>query len=171
MARRTTPSFSSLYPASERSSKAARGASRKEGTKCELRLRRALWAMGYRYFLKIGRGLPGRPDIVFRGPRVVVFCDGDFWHGRDWPTRRRKLNAGHNPQYWVQKIERNIERDQRQTKALEDEGWVVLRYWEGDIHADVGAIARRIADVVDARRSCRRSATATTYLGEDDSHG
>jgi len=87
------PSFRGLRSASKTASAAARGASRKTDTRCELVLRRELWRMGLRYRLHVP-GLPGRPDIVFLRDRVVVFCDGDFWHGRDLERRIAKLRRG-----------------------------------------------------------------------------
>src|SRR5215469_10089649 len=128
---RVTPSFQGLQSASAFASAAARGASRKVNTRCELLLRRALWQRGLRYRLH-HPGLPGRPDIVFRKHGLVVFCDGDFWHGRDLETRLTKLTRGHNAAYWVAKVKANVERDLRHTRTLKDLGWVVLRVWETD---------------------------------------
>src|SRR6478672_1465494 len=87
------PSYKGLRPASPRASAAARGSSKKADTRCELMLRRSLWVAGCRYRKNVPE-LPGRPDIVFPGAKVAVFCDGDFWHGRDWETRRQKLSRG-----------------------------------------------------------------------------
>src|SRR5438105_3225796 len=85
----TAPSFVGLRPSSERASRNAR-AIKKRDTEAEVALRRALWAVGLRYRKDVGR-LPGRPDLVFARWRLAVFVDGDFWHGRDWDLRRRKL--------------------------------------------------------------------------------
>jgi DNA mismatch endonuclease (patch repair protein) len=74
----------------------------------------------------------------------VVFCDGDFWHGRDWEERREKLKAGANAEYWVAKIGRNIERDRKQEALLRESGWVVLRFWESEILADTEGVAGRV---------------------------
>ncbi len=137
------PSFKGRRAASEKASAAARGSSKKRDTRCEMLLRRALWAAGLRYRKDVA-SLPGRPDIVFRHARVVVFCDGDFWHGRDWHARKRKLADGHNAPYWVGKIERNMQRDRERTDALELDGWRVLRFWETDIARDVASIVERI---------------------------
>lgn len=111
---------------------AARGASVKTNTRCELALRRELWRRGHRYRLHVP-GLPGRPDIVFPRHRLVVFCDGDFWHGRDLEHRLAKLGRGHNSTYWVAKVRRNVERDRQQTRMLREAGWTVLRIWETDV--------------------------------------
>ena len=137
------PSYQGLKPASRKATLAARGSSRKTGTRCERLLRSALWRAGCRYRKNVA-GLPGKPDLVFPKARVVVFCDGDFWHGRSWPSRKAKLSEGNNPKYWIQKIERNLKRDQGNTAALEREGWTVLRFWETDILANPSAAADRV---------------------------
>jgi len=74
----------------------------------------------------------------------VVFCDGDFWHGRNWETRKKRLEAGSNPRYWVKKIERNMERDQENTWRLVRDGWSVIRLWESDILSDTKAAAELV---------------------------
>jgi DNA mismatch endonuclease (patch repair protein) len=147
MHERTTPSFDGFHPASERASAAARGASTKTNTRCEQALRRELWRRGLRYRLH-HPGLPGRPDIVFARQRVVVFCDGDFWHGRDLTRRLAALAAGHNATYWLAKVQGNVERDRRQTGALEASGWTVLRFWETDILCRTGYVADQIIAAV-----------------------
>src|SRR5262245_27046521 len=105
-------SYRGLRPASSLTSAVASAASRKRDTKVELLLRRALWRRGLRYRVDVAT-LPGRPDIVFVGRRLVVFCDGDFWHGRDLRRRLRRLASGHNPRYWVEKIRGNVRRDRK----------------------------------------------------------
>lgn len=147
---RSSPSYVGLRPSSERASKAARGASKKADTVCEVMLRSELFRRGLR-FRKNVRGLPGVPDIVFVRQRVAVFCDGDFWHGRDWNARRAKLATGANSAYWHAKIERNMARDAEQTAGLTALGWTVVRVWETDVRKDVAAAATRIQMVVDAR--------------------
>ena len=86
---RTVPSFIGCEPASRESSN-AKSKNRRIDTHHELTLRRELWRMGLRY-RKHATTLPGKPDIVFVRARVVVFCDGDFWHGRNWESCKEKL--------------------------------------------------------------------------------
>lgn len=117
-------------------------------------LRKALWAAGLRYRKDFG-ALPGRPDIVFGSARVVVFCDGDFWHGRHWVERKRKLTGGANADYWVTKIERNMARDRERTDALERDGWMVFRLWETDILRDPAGVAGVVHEAV-RERTLRR---------------
>jgi DNA mismatch endonuclease, patch repair protein len=142
-------SYVGLLPASSSASAAGRGASRKTGTSIELLLRRALSALGLRY--RISNKLLGRPDLVFAGAKVLVFCDGDFWHGRDLKARLSKLKTGHNAPYWVAKIRGNVDRDLRTTAQLTAEGWKVLRYWESEIRSDVNRVAAHIQREVAGR--------------------
>ncbi len=135
--------YKGRHPASPRASAAARGSSKKKNTACELALRKALWASGFRYRKNVAE-MPGHPDILFPRARVAIFCDGDFWHGNHWETRRRKLKAGTNPDYWLAKIQRNMERDRETTLRLEGLGWVVLRFWESEIRADTRKIVEKI---------------------------
>lgn len=148
---RRAPSYTGLTPASARASDAARGASRKRDTRAELQLRRALWKLGLRYRVDV-RALPGRPDVVFVRERVAIFCDGDFWHGRNLDARLRRLSRGHNAPYWVAKIEANVARDERNNAILAADGWEVVRVWESDVLRDPVAIAREVAARVLARR-------------------
>lgn len=141
------PSYKGLQPASLRASMAARGSSKKTDTRCEVMLRRVLWAAGCRY-RKNAKELPGRPDVVFPRARIAVFCDGDFWHGQDWESRRQKLSRGTNSEYWLAKIQRNMERDRQNDRRLQEMGWTVLRFWESQIRTDVGAIARIVLSLL-----------------------
>lgn len=143
---RTSPSYQGLKPASERASTTAR-AIRGRDTKPEMLLRKALWRMGLRYRVAC-RELPGAPDVVFPCHRLAVFCDGDFWHGRDWETRRGRLAAGSNPDYWVAKISRNMERDRENTLRLEAAGWAVIRLWESDIVKNPQAAAAIVCGTI-----------------------
>ena len=123
-------------------------------------MRRALWRAGCRFRLHVP-GLPGRPDIVFPKARVVIFCDGDFWHGKDWEARRAKLAAGHNADYWIAKIDSNRQRDYKQTRALVDQGWTVLRIWESTIRKDLDSAVGEVLDVLDERGHRRRGLDPT----------
>ena len=132
----------------------ASASSRKSDTSCERLLRCALWRCGLR-FRKNVSSLIGKPDVVFPGARVVVFCDGDFWHGRDWDKRVAKLAQGTNADYWTAKIARNIERDRIYTQQLTEEGWKVLRFWEQDILRDPDGVAAQIACEIHRRLASR----------------
>src|ERR1041385_80959 len=139
---RRVPRFDGRIPNSRASSYAKQRTPRHD-TAPERMLRCVLWWRGSRYRLH-RRDLPGKPDIIFARSRVVVFCDGDFWHGKDWPQRRRKLARGANSDYWIAKISGNMKRDKATTRRLTQNGWLVLRFWESDISGDV----ERVADVI-----------------------
>ena len=101
-------------------------------TSIELALRKALWAKGYR-FRKNYKKLPGRPDIVLVKYKIAIFCDGEFFHGKDWEVLKPKLANGKNPDYWVNKIQRNIDRDIEKDQELLFCGWTVIHFWGNDI--------------------------------------
>lgn len=100
-------------------------------TKPELVVRRWLWHQGFRYRLYV-KSLPGRPDIVMRKWRTVIFVNGCFWHGHDCQSDRRPST---NARFWQEKIERNRERDARNVAALQAAGWHVLVVWECQLSA------------------------------------
>lgn len=154
---RKAPSFKGLKPASAASSYAKRKNKRRD-TKHEMLLRRELWKMGLR-FRKNVETLPGKPDIVFPREKLVVFCDGDFWHGRYWSALRKKLRKGANASYWLAKIATNIKRDKRNTLLLRKAEWQVIRAWESDIHKTPLAIARLIRKslIVRHRKGVKRT--------------
>lgn len=103
---------------------------RSKDSNIELRLRKELWKRGYRY-RKNYKKLVGKPDIVFIGKKVVVFCDSEFWHGKDYHASVDRIKT--NEDYWEKKIKRNIERDKEVSNALQSQGWIVLRFWESEI--------------------------------------
>lgn len=105
---------------------------RSSDTSIELRLRRELWARGFRY-RKNYDALPGKPDIVLTKYKIAIFCDSEFFHGKDWEVLKPRLEAGNNSEYWKKKILRNMERDDEVNKALMFMGWTVIRFWGKDI--------------------------------------
>lgn len=105
---------------------------RSKDTKIEVRLRKALWQKGYRY-RKNYKELPGTPDIVLTKYRIAIFCDSEFWHGRDWDVLKPRLLKGKNPDYWIKKIGRNRERDVETDKKLLFMDWTVIRFWGEEI--------------------------------------
>lgn len=111
---------------------------RRRDTAPEMRVRRLLHRLGYRYRLQAG-DLPGKPDIVFRGRRVAVFVHGCFWHGHE--CRRGRLPAS-RVDYWRSRIERNRNRDERALRALQALGWRSLVIWECEIRDLVALEAR-----------------------------
>lgn len=106
-------------------------------TKIEIILRKALWKKGYRYRKNYNK-LLGKPDIALPKYNIVIFCDGEFFHGKDWELLKNKLKKSNNGEFWIKKISRNRERDDEINKRLSFEGWTVLRFWGEDIkkHTD-----------------------------------
>lgn len=143
------PRFNSYRAASEASSR-AKSRTKSENTSPEMKLRRALWAHGFRYRVNV-QNLMGRPDIVFSRQKVVVFCDGDFFHGKDWDELRLKLSQRANPSYWIKKIEYNRNRDRMVTRGLERDGWNVLRFWESEIRSDLDGVVAKVAGALSGR--------------------
>ena len=144
------PSFAGLVPASPAASLAKR-MNRSADTKHEVLLRSSLWRRGLR-FRKNSADLPGKPDIVFVSARVVVFCDGDFWHARNWRRLSLQLRKRANPDYWREKIRTNRIRDRRTAALLTRLGWRVIRLWESDIHANPKNAAVVVERAVAGRR-------------------
>lgn len=119
-------------------------------SKIELLLRKELWSRGLRYRKNVN-SVYGHPDIAFKGIKVAVFCDSEFWHGYDWDNRKKDIKT--NREFWIPKIERNIERDIEVTGTLEKSGWTVLRFWGKEIIKNTSTVADEIEKVVKERKS------------------
>lgn len=117
---------------------------RSKNTKVEMLLRKALWNAGHRY--RLYAKLPGRPDIIFNSRKVVIFVDGDFWHGHKFKKLLPKLKN----KFWVDKIKRNMERDKEVKRQLKRQGWDVIRIWEHQIRQNpqscINLIQSRISE-------------------------
>ncbi len=120
---------------------------RGKDTKIEVILRKALWEKGYRY-QKNYRKLPGSPDIVLTKYKLVVFCDGEFFHGKDWEVLKPKLERSNNSEFWISKISRNRERDDEINKRLLFEGWTVIRFWGDDIIKNVDECVKVVEEAI-----------------------
>lgn len=116
-------------------------------TSIELALRKELWSAGYRY-RKNYKALPGTPDIVLTKYKIAIFCDGELFHGNNWEILRPKLLKGNNPEFWVKKIERNMERDRENDKKLLFMGWTVIRFWGNDILKNPQQCVKVIEEVI-----------------------
>lgn len=136
-------------------------------TRPELALRRALHALGCRYRVH-PRDVVGRPDLVNRSRRVAVFVDGDFWHGNpaEWQRRGFESMEAQFPEakrdHWTAKLRRNVERDREVTRALESDGWTVIRVWESEVRANPLAVAERVAAAWSVTRRTRARSPATS---------
>ncbi len=120
----------------------------KRDTSIELILRRALYKRGVHYRKNV-KTILGTPDIAIKKYRLVVFCDGDFWHGNGYHSVKS------HKRFWDEKIRRNRERDLEYTIRLRDEGWTVLRFWESDIRNDLDGCVKQIIDVINTRKKIK----------------
>ena len=120
---------------------------RSKDTKIELILRKALWEKGYRYRKNYTK-LPGKPDIVLTKYKLVIFCDGEFFHGKDWKNLKTKLINSNNGEFWIKKIARNIERDAEIDKQLFFWGWTVIHFWGDEIKKDVDMCVKVIEETI-----------------------
>lgn len=120
---------------------------RAKDTSIEVLLRHALWARGIRY-RKNKKDLPGKPDITLTKYRIAVFCDGEFFHGKDWDILKETLAKGNNPDFWIAKIARNMERDRKNDTDLAALGWTVIRFWGKSIKKDTEECIARIEEEI-----------------------
>ena len=116
-------------------------------TKIEVLLRKALWNKGYRYRKNLMQ-LPGKPDIVLTKYRIAIFCDGEFFHGKDWEVLRPRLEKSNNSEFWISKISRNRERDDEVNKQLLFQGWTVIRFWGDDIKKNINECINVVEETI-----------------------
>ena len=116
-----------------------------KNTKPEETVRKYLFNQGFRYRKNVSN-LPGKPDIVFKGKKIAVFCDSEFWHGYNWEERKKDFKS--HQEFWIPKIERNMQRDVEVTQKLESEGWTVFRFWGNEIKKETEKCALIIEKAV-----------------------
>ena len=116
-------------------------------TKIEILLRKALWNKGYRY-RKNYKQLVGKPDIVLTKYKIAIFCDSEFFHGKDWEKLRKRLEKSNNSEFWINKITHNMERDNEVNKKLEFEGWTVLRFWGDDFKRNMEDCIKTVEETI-----------------------
>ena len=114
---------------------------RGKNTKPELAFRKALYAAGYRYRIDYKK-LIGKPDIALKKYKTVIFIDGEYWHGKNWEERKPKVRT--NREFWIAKIERNMQRDQEVNRELERLGYKVFRFWESDIKKELDNCLQKV---------------------------
>ncbi len=120
---------------------------RSNDTSIEVKLRKALWHKGYRYRNNDSR-LPGKPDIVLTKYKIAIFCDGEFFHGKDWEILKPRLEKSDNSQYWISKISRNRERDEDVNKQLLFQGWTVIRFWGKEIQNNTDQCVKVVEEAI-----------------------
>jgi DNA mismatch endonuclease (patch repair protein) len=116
-----------------------------QDTSIEIMLRKALWHKGIRY-RKNFKILPGKPDIVIPKYKIVIFCDGELWHGKDWNIKKRSFKT--NSDFWISKIEKNIERDYEIDSKLFKQGWIVFHFWGKEIKKSLSACVWEIMETI-----------------------
>lgn len=120
---------------------------RGKDTSIEVALRKELWKRGYRYRKNYKR-VPGSPDIAIVKYKIAIFCDSEFFHGKDWDKLKQKLEKGTNSNYWVKKISDNIERDVKIDIELMHLGWTVLHFWGNEIKKNPDACINEIENAI-----------------------
>lgn len=120
---------------------------RSKDTKIEIIFRKALWNKGIRYRKNYNK-LPGKPDIVITKSKIAIFCDSEFFHGKDWEMLKPRLAKGNNGEFWIKKIANNIERDERINKELVFMGWTVIRFWGKDIIERMDECLKVVEEVI-----------------------
>lgn len=113
---------------------------RSKDTKPEMRVRRLLHGLGYRYRLHV-KNLPGSPDLVFRSRRKAIFVHGCFWHRHEGCSKNRMPKSPERRDFWERKLNRNVHRDELNEEALRQMGWQAL--WECET-GDPDAVAERV---------------------------
>ena len=111
-------------------------------SKIEIMLRTELWHRGLRYRKNV-KGIYGHPDIVFIRKKIAVFVDSEFWHGFDWENIKNDFKS--HQEFWIPKIEKNMERDIDVNNKLESDGWTVIRFWGKNIKKNT----KECADIVE----------------------
>ena len=114
---------------------------RGKNTKPELTFRKALYASGYRYRIDYKK-LIGRPDILLKKYKTAIFIDGEYWHGHNWEERKPKVKT--NREFWIAKIERNMQRDREVNAELERLGYTVFRFWETEIKKNLETCLQKV---------------------------
>ena len=123
-------------------------------TEIEIILRKELWSRGYRY-RKNYKKLIGKPDIALTKYKIVIFCDSEFWHGKNYKESTDRI--GTNSEYWKQKIKRNMERDREVNEKLVAEGWTVLRFWEKEIRKEFDSCISKIEEAIQSSKAGTKS--------------
>lgn len=114
---------------------------RSKGSKIENVLAKAMWARGIRYRRNV-TNIYGKPDFAIKKYKIAIFCDSEFWHGKNWAVKKNEIKS--NQEFWYQKIESNIKRDKEVNLFLTSEGWTVIRFWGKEIIKNTEACVIKI---------------------------
>lgn len=113
-------------------------------TKIEILFRKELYGQGLRGYRVNNKNIYGSPDLVYTKYKLAIFLDGDFWHGYDWKVKGRIPPK----EYWQDKIQKNIERDNRVNEKLQEDGWKVLRFWEHEIRNNIEDCITKVKEIL-----------------------
>ena len=125
---------------------------RSKDTSIEVLLRKALWAQGIRYRKNYTK-LPGKPDIAITKYKIAIFCDSEFFHGKDWDKLKERLSRSEKGEYWICKIQRNQERDREIDQQLRFLEWTVIHFWGNEIKKNTDNCIRTIKEAIFERIS------------------
>ncbi len=120
-----------------------------KGSKIEKLLGKALWAKGYRY-RKNNKNVFGKPDFTFKKYKIAIFCDSEYFHGKDWKIQKHRIKT--NTEFWHKKIESNIKRDKFVNETLLKEGWQVFRFWGEDIKKNLDRCVLKIEKAIEGKK-------------------
>lgn len=120
---------------------------RSKNTKIERILRKALWERGIRYRKNYSK-LPGKPDIVLTKYKIAIFCDSEFFHGKNWEAQKIRLAKGNNGEFWINKISKKIIHDEEINKKLWLMGWTVIRFWGEEIKKNTDECIKTIEEAI-----------------------
>ncbi|RNL52783.1 very short patch repair endonuclease [Pedobacter jejuensis] len=137
-----------FYTTTERSKRMAD--IKAKNTKAEVLLRKSLWAKGVRFRIHV-KTMPGKPDIVINKYRLAIFVDGSFWHGFNWDKKKTTIKT--NAQFWIPKIERNMQRDSTNQKKLEEAGYIVMRFWDHEINKQLTKCLNQVLLYLESARN------------------
>lgn len=118
---------------------------RSQDTAPELLLRKSLYKSGVRYRINYNK-LPGKPDVVILKHDIVIFIDGEFWHGYNWKNKKAKIKS--NREFWIPKIERNIQRDAENNSILKAQGFKVFRFWQHEIERELDLCIEKVLNAL-----------------------
>ena len=120
-----------------------------KGSAIEKKLAKGLWGIGLRY-RKNNLKVFGKPDFTFNKYKIAIFVDSEFWHGKDWEIRKYEIKS--NQEFWIKKIERNIQRDIEVNEKLQNDSWSVLRFWGKEIEKNVLECINQVITKIDENK-------------------
>lgn len=122
---------------------------RNKNTRIEVRLSKALFALGFRY-RRNDKTVVGKPDIAFKRLKIAIFCDSEYFHGKDWEKEKHRIKT--NTEFWHKKIEQNMLRDQQVNAELLKNNWKVLRFWGKEIEKNIDFCIGEIIKAIEERK-------------------